>query len=255
MTLRILVTCALLGLSIPANATTLRPLQAVELVDQAELIVVGTAVDRRVATTLDGSYPYTFITFEIQQTLKGETESKRLTLRFEGGELGDEYILVQGMPEFERGGEYLLFVADNGTATSPVVGWQLGVFELVTHPTFPTEKVMLDRMGMAVEGVGQGSFLRSPVVREGLSVKRAAPTSGVTVIKEEGVKIIDPLRSAADRPQAELIPASKVLHRLRSLVSERSATKGFRPGTRVPSLTLDDVPEGFSLRAVPAPRR
>jgi len=254
---RATVACALaLMVSATAHATVLRPMSAADLTDQAELIFTGIAVERQVATSRDGRYPFTFVTFEVESILKGEVAGDRLTLRFEGGELGEEYIEVIGMPEFEHGGEYLLFVADNGHAISPVVGWGQGKFELVEHPSRPGEKILIDRHGNAIEGVGDGAFLRTPVERDGGSVRRAAAVpTGVEVLEEVGVVISDPMAPDFAKVGTELAPANFVLQGIQRLVVNRIRAEGFRPGRRVRSLTVDDVPERFSYESPNAQRR
>lgn len=246
---RLWAAVALLLACTAAQATTLTPIDAAGLVDGAELIFTGVAVDRQVATSRDGRYPYTFITFQVEEVMKGAVEDELLTLRFEGGEIGDEYIQVHGIPTFERYGRYLLFVADNGEAISPVVGWEQGKLELVDHPSRPGAKVLLDRRGQAVEGVGNGRFLRTPVVREGLSVRKAAPeVGGITVLEEQGVVISDPEALDPTEADAELVPAPAVLQGLRALIAERVQAASYRPGRTVRSLTVDDVPDHFTLR-------
>ena len=72
----------LTGLTLPASATLIAHTDAAQLVDKAELIFVGRAVDRQVVTTLDGKYPLTFITFDVQDVLKNvkETSQTRFSL-------------------------------------------------------------------------------------------------------------------------------------------------------------------------------
>lgn len=248
--------CALLLLCANARATTLRPVDASDLIDQAELIFTGVAVDRQVATSKDGRYPYTFVTFAVDDVLKGHLEGEELTLRFEGGEIGEELVEVLGMPEFERNGNYLLFVADNGHAISPVVGWGQGTFELLEHPSRSGAKVVVDRNGMVVEGVVGGLFLRTRAEREGRSVRRSteAPT-GVVVLEEDGVTITDPLAPNLAKADVELMPADLVLQSLRATLAKRMRSKSFRPGVLVRSLTIDDVPDQFTLRPTTTERR
>ncbi len=240
--------CAVLMLSVSAHATTLRPMDVSELIDRSELIFTGVAIDRQVATSRDGRYPFTFITFNVQSVLKGDVDGSQLTLRFEGGDIGDEHIEVVGMPRFDRDASYLLFVADNGKAISPVVGWSQGQFELLDHPSRPDAKVIVDRDGMAVGGIRAGRFLRTPVERDGRSVRYAtrAPR-GVVVLNEDGVVITVPSTPDLTKTETELAPASLVFGSLRTAMAKRLRGKHYRPGARVRSLTVDDVPATFSL--------
>ena len=247
--------CACLLLATHAGAAVLQPVDARELVDAAELIFTGIAVDRQVATSRDGRYPYTFYTFQVERVIKGRVAGDQITLRFEGGEIGDELIEVLGMPAFERNGHYLLFVADNGRAISPVVGWQQGRFELVDHPSQPGRKVILDRNGMAIEGVGNEAFVRSRVERDGRSVRRALSADlGFVVLEEDGIEVTDPLAPDLAKASEELMPAWMVLDSLQRSVGNRTRVEGFRPGALVRSLTIDDVPDRFSLHGEDAAR-
>ena len=236
-----------LWLGAPLESTTLLPMNAADLVDQAELIFLGTAAGEAVATTKDGKYPYTFVTFEVSKVLKGRVEGARLTLRFEGGEVGDEYVLVHGIPQFEQGHEYLLFVANNGEAISPVVGWGQGQLELLPHPSLQGEQVLVDYQGNAIEGIAHGEFLRSPIERDEHGLRRQpSPTHEYEVLVEDGVTISDPDDEAISTADQPLLPARAVFQGLTRSLKARATEKSFRPGKLVRSLTIDDVPDTFS---------
>ena len=170
--------------------------------------------------------------------------------------MGDEFIQVHGIPEFERGREYLLFVAGNGEQISPVVGWGQGSLELVAHPSLVGQQVLVDYRGNAVEGIAQGGFLRSPIEFDASGIRRAPRRSpGVEVISESGVSISDPLETELAGEETELVPARVVIQSLLRTLKERAGTESFQAGKRVRSLSLEDVPEKFFYRSTDAGRQ
>jgi hypothetical protein len=107
----------------PARATSVVPPSFPELVAEADGIFRGrvTAIEARRATAPDGTAIIkTFVTFAIERTLKG-TARTELTLDFLGGTVGDESLVVTGMPKFTLGATDYLFVERNGVQFCPLV--------------------------------------------------------------------------------------------------------------------------------------
>jgi len=69
------------------QATSVLPLDAAQLSDQAEIVFAGTAVKSEVVLSQNGSYPYTFVTFTVDELVKGWTLEKQISLRFDGGDV------------------------------------------------------------------------------------------------------------------------------------------------------------------------
>lgn len=67
--------------------------------------------------------PFTFVTYEVKEVLRGSFEGKSLTLRFLGGlDRRTMNILTScTMPQIDVGDEDVLFVAGNGTSMMPLV--------------------------------------------------------------------------------------------------------------------------------------
>jgi hypothetical protein len=140
-----------------AGATTLRELSADEQIEQAQAIFRGRVeqVDSAYEQTAHGSPIVTTVRFSRLAVYKGDVPPS-LTLKFPGGKVGDVEMKVDGMPEFQAGKEYVLFVSPNQNRACPVVGWNQG-------------RVAVDRQvdvagTVPTEGVGD-ALLRSPAAR------------------------------------------------------------------------------------------
>lgn len=100
-------------------------------VREAEQIFLGKTVvveaERR--STEQGNAIFSKVTFEVLDRYKGEGEA-RVTLEFLGGTIGDESMIVEGIPTFDLGEEMVLFVSADRTRVCPVVGWSRGKFEV-----------------------------------------------------------------------------------------------------------------------------
>lgn len=242
---------------LPASATTILPQTPAQLVDGAELIFVGTAVHEEFAQTHDGTYAYTFVTFEVEEALKGAAEDAHLTLRFDGGPVGvEDHLEVAGMPAFTVGERYLLFVAGNGHHGCPVLGWNQGKLEFRPHP-LTGEEVLVERTGALVEGLDAAAWRRSPVRMAADGTIHEKQRLLAEVVASEGVEIVaGPVVGLAPEPRAlidarqDAVGAEDVLGELRALVRERSLTKRFAAGRVVSSARVEDVPPQKVFHAV-----
>ncbi len=96
--------------------------------------------------------PHTFVTYKIQEVLKGEGQRETVTLRFMGGPDGQGgYFSVQDVPYFEEGDEDFLLIRGNGESVCPLVRCDQGRFRVVDErvytnagrPLYVTEKGQL----------------------------------------------------------------------------------------------------------------
>lgn len=217
-----------------ARATTLVQMDVEQLVDQAELVFVGTPVRSEVALSLDGKSPFTFVTFQVQDEVKGRAAGRELTLRFHGGPVGaDEIVAVHGMPEFTIGETYLLFVRDNGKAASALLGWRQGQYRFTREPATGRE-ILVDERGAAIQGIEGGRWLRKLPPQE-----EAGPKG--TVLSEEGVTISKEPPGLSPRPQ-RTPEARAVVASLRSFLKSRNGRPGFVPGLAVASADPRETP-------------
>jgi len=241
------IALALFGASSRVEATTVIPMDVAELSDQADLVFTGTALKTRVVRAEDGD-PYTFVTFAVHDLLKGWTMERQIDLRFSGGDTGDGTVSFEGMPKFEQGKSYLLFVHGNGSLLCPVLGWWQGQFRFDREPG-SGKQVLLDSNGATLQGVAQGRFQRAE------RAERLAADAGMTVLSEEGVHVELPKRTQkvsvtgqAARPET---PATaQIIGQLRSFIAARSTAPTFVPGRRVDSARPDDLPVRRAVSAV-----
>ncbi len=81
--------------------------------------------------TRGGSMIFTRVTVDVIEAVKGSAES---TMQFvvAGGRVGDRVAWVPGMPRFEAGGEYVIFLRDGyAQAADPITGVRQGIFRVV----------------------------------------------------------------------------------------------------------------------------
>jgi hypothetical protein len=148
----------LMALLLAANlqATSFDPVTERDLVSKASLVFQGivTRVEYRISDVEGPNVerlPHTFVTFRIEKLYKGKSESGRtITLRFQGGPDGQgNTVFVSGIPLFDAGDRDILFVAKNGEAWCPLVGWEQGRFRIVNDEVFSDDgrEVLISEKG------------------------------------------------------------------------------------------------------------
>jgi len=230
-----------LGFAGVAGATTLVSKTAADLVDDAQVIFTGTAVHQEVVPSKDGHFPFTFVTFDVHETFKGRVRQGEVTLRFHGGELADHEVVIPGMPTFEVGETYLLFVRNNGSTASPVVGWFQGQLRFAREAR-SGEEILVDALDRPILGLEEGRFKFDN--RRVVGPGEIAP--GVRLLATEGVEI-EPGQPPADTaaPRAQSVTAQ-----IAGLVAARRSRRSFTPGRLVQSALPAEVPDTVTGRAV-----
>jgi len=237
-----------------ADATTLIRLNLKDLVDQADLIFVGTAISQEVVPSRDGKFPFTFVAFSVEQVLKGSMKDRPLTLRLAGGQIGKRTVELEGMPEFQRGERYLLFVVQNGEAGCPLLGWDQGIMQFV-RDTQAGKTIMIDAWGAPIFGIeGEDWFRGAPKLVAKPGVIYSTPStsqvhddsdaagSGTTTPDKEGAG-----RAATGKP----VEADRLLAELRTFIDRRRAKPGFHSAQPVRSALPSEVPESMRGAALP----
>lgn len=233
-----LVLLAVLAAPPTARATTLVRLDLGQLVDLADGIFTGTAVHSEVAPSRDGRFPFTFVTFQVDSALKGTFPAREVVLRLQGGALGDDVTLVDGMPQFTVGESYLVFVYGNGRTASPVLGWVQGQFRFAREAR-SGKPILVDWRGAPLLGIDGERLERG---RPQGFEPDAAASPGAVVLMEEGVEV-RPVAEAAPRTPDQIPEASEILRQLQGFVRSRAGGPSFIPGRRVISADPFDVPE------------
>jgi hypothetical protein len=147
MCFRISLLLLVLGFLPAARATSVVPPSFPELVSEADAIYRGrvTAVQsRRVERTdAQGSIIKTFVTVAVERVLKG-AEQKEVTLEFLGGTVGEDAMIVSGMPKFTVGSREIVFVQKNGVQFCPLVALMHGRYRVVRDDATAREHIARD---------------------------------------------------------------------------------------------------------------
>jgi hypothetical protein len=223
-----------------ARATVVERMTVADQVDEADLIFVGTMKQSETVVSKDGKFPFTFVTFEPRDVLKGHAPGL-VTLRLAGGETTREVVEVAGMPSFELGESYLLFVKDNGLAGCPVLGWSQGKLRFVTDPESGRE-LLADARGAVLTGIAGAQWSRTHAPDHlAARLGSPAPSYGVVAVSE-GVKVVEDRERVATKAIAD---AEEVLAALRALIEAKASGPGFQKGRAFRSADPTDVPEGM----------
>jgi len=221
-----------------AGATTVVPIDVARQVDQAELIFIGTVIGTESVPVKDQTFAFTYVTFAVEETLKGAADGPTFTLRTAGGKIPSRRVEVgiSGAPQFETGGRHLLFVMGNDRWGMPYSGGPQGKLDLV-RDAVTQEEILTDDAGRVIDGLRDLNWIRGGLwIDRGGQLRR--PERVAEVVSQEGVTVV------LDQPDpaAEAVPASKVLAELRALIRERSFAPEFKRTAVVKSASPANVP-------------
>ncbi len=216
----------------PAHASSdYDELSLKKLASNAELVFRGVVEQIDYATSEprfpgDLGVPHTFVTFDVDEVLKGRVEGAAITLRLEGGVREADGIILSHSeaPRFDLGDEDILFVHGNGESVTPLVGSSRGRIRVIDGRAYTEEgREIQVRQGRALLGPAH-SF---PEVR----THRIGEIETVV----EGDKI-------TELAETHAAPVGRIQNMLVDLLPEAIA-----PMASVPSL---DVSRPFEARAL-----
>jgi hypothetical protein len=142
-----------------AHATTVVERPFPELVQQAEVIMVGTVTEVREEWDAIQQAPLTVVTFSDLTTLKGP-QTRSLTLYFLGGHTPEgTYLAIPGMPRFAIGEKNVVFSAGNRRDFCPLVGIWQGRLRVKFDPQRKLETVS-DNFRIPIVGLKKGRFIK-----------------------------------------------------------------------------------------------
>lgn len=126
-----------LALASVAHATTLLKLTMDDLVDRSERIVQGEVV--KLEAKEEQGRIVTYITLDVQDTLKGPADEQTISFRVLGGRMGDLVTIVHGTPQFSAGEQVLVFLEQPVSKKGPklplvVTGMAQGKFSISAGP-------------------------------------------------------------------------------------------------------------------------
>lgn len=193
----------------PSEETPLAALSA-----DADLVFQGTVADIRYANSIEG-IPHTFVTYRVDEVLKGAYGTPTLTLRFIGGVKVEGNVMrklsVSHAPTFETGQQDLLMVKGNAQSQCPLVRCAQGRFRF-QHGVVTNEEGTalalapgggeLIALSQAVEPSGAGDFgagVRVPVQADSRTtpLDRASFVAHLRqVIGQQGIRATSTVQSA-----------------------------------------------------------
>jgi len=140
-----------------------------EIVQRADVIFTGTAVDSRARFSENRKMIFTDVDFQVERLVYcnevcQERVSDIITLTFAGGTLEGQSTRVSGVPSFKTGERYLLFSRIGGKPfSSPIVGVSQGLFRVVTDEVSGVS-YPLARQNRPVVAIAKGDIVAGPPV-------------------------------------------------------------------------------------------
>jgi hypothetical protein len=113
-------------------ATTVTPPEFSALVNESDYIVhakVSSVLSEKRTASGGAAKIVTIVGLEVIEIVAG-APPKEIKLEMLGGKVGDEELVVAGMPQFTVGDEDILFVRGNGHSISPLYGMMHGRYPI-----------------------------------------------------------------------------------------------------------------------------
>lgn len=253
-----------------AQATTLPYKNFNDLVREANGIVEGTVEDITARRTDQGDI-YTYITLSNLQLHKGSYDGDRLTLVQEGGLVEGRGIHVHGSPSFREGERVIAFVEGNGQRIVPLVGWEQGLFRVVTIPE-TGERLIADSAGNRVFGIENGRIVKEARVSTEAEILGDTP-AGFRESREPGfspgrqdnagtVNQSSSMQGESPRqpaPAGRAMPLDRFVEQVQQAVSRIGAQADTQPLTsveigQVPQFAEQGAGRGAEQADAPPPR-
>lgn len=160
-----------------ALATTLLYKDFRDLIREAEGVVEGT-VEEVTSCKFEQGGIYTYVTLGDLRILKGQYDGDTLTLLFKGGLVDGQGLHLYGSPTFRESERVIAFLKGNGQQMVPLVGWEQGLFRVVTNPQ-TGERVISDSVGNRVFGIKNGQVIKESRITAEAEIL-GQPTTGAS---------------------------------------------------------------------------
>ncbi|NOY05878.1 MAG: hypothetical protein GXO82_04500, partial [Chlorobi bacterium] len=139
----------LVTLSFFLEATTVPRKSVDQLTSESRRIVIAKIVT--VKSFESNGIIRTRVELDVTTSLKGPATTK-LVLIMDGGTIGNETLIVDGLPEFVAGQRVILFLDENLDQMCPVYGWEQGMLRIIRDAA-SGEDVLVDAQGYRVLGM------------------------------------------------------------------------------------------------------
>lgn len=170
----------------PAHGLSVVARPFAELVKRADLVLAGTVkeVHSQFADHgVDQNTIFSYVTLTDLQVVKGRVTTSDYVLRVPGGVMGRFAQDYPGIPLFQAGQSYLLFIRGNHRDFFPVVGIGQGVFRILTNARGQRVVIRDDRVGHASQRALSAMTQDAPTLDDFIQDIRArlrpdSPTAG-----------------------------------------------------------------------------
>ena len=104
-----------------ANATREFRETTLDTAKRSENIIVARCISSESSWNNEGTLIFTYVTFQSEDTVKGEDTKEEITLRLIGGKVGDRILSAPDMPKFNEDEEVILFLGSKNKAGYPTL--------------------------------------------------------------------------------------------------------------------------------------
>ncbi|HYR86715.1 MAG TPA: hypothetical protein VE422_21695 [Terriglobia bacterium] len=193
MKLRLFLFGFILSISVQLHASTVVQVTFDQLVTSSECIFEGRVIDERAEFDSNGRI-HTYVTFAVEDVLKGTFGGRTLILRYLGGTVGDTTLRISDLSLPETGEKGIYFVESlTRLQVHPLYGWDQGHFLVATSKTDQTERV-LSRNHRPITGVttlpAKAGGLSTGIAM-GLSVADASRSNEAMTVREFKQKVLE----------------------------------------------------------------
>jgi len=102
--------CVVIGVFASGSRAVMKGLSTEELTKSADTVIIGEVADVQAQWSKDGSSIFTIATIDVSQVVRGQTLPARISVEYEGGEVGDIGLRVSDVGTLEKGEKVLLFL-------------------------------------------------------------------------------------------------------------------------------------------------
>ena len=136
---------------------------SLDIARSSDNIVVAKCISAESKWNEQGSLIYTYVTFQVQDDVKGETKEGNLTLRFLGGRVGDTVQTVPDMPQFSENEEVMLFLGPkNRSGYQTLSSIQKGVLRIKTDSETGKKLITTPTTGIRIYKKNTDKSISSP---------------------------------------------------------------------------------------------
>lgn len=122
----------MLEMSMQSVASVILKVDFDNIVISSEVVFQGVAISR-IVRTLPNGQPMTFITFRIDDLIKGSYASPTIELGFLGGTIGGQTLVISDLKMPQQGEEGVYFVESTSRRlVNPLYGWNQGHYLVKT---------------------------------------------------------------------------------------------------------------------------